>query len=119
MAKPRREVDREQVKALASIACTVEEIAVIMRIGKRTLERNYKDEIEMGRANFKASLRREQWNAAKKGSAALLIWLGKQHLGQTEKIDQSINAEVTGDTRVIFKTTWGTPKVETGDGEGS
>ncbi|HMB02936.1 MAG TPA: hypothetical protein VKP69_04240, partial [Isosphaeraceae bacterium] len=37
-----------------------------------------------GRLRFHASLKRLQFHAAKKGSAALLIWLGKVYLGQRE-----------------------------------
>lgn len=37
-----------------------------------------------GQLRFHASLKQLQSRAAKKGSAALLIWLGKVHLGQRE-----------------------------------
>jgi hypothetical protein len=40
--------------------------------------------IGTGRLRFHASLKRLQSRAVKKGSAALLIWLGKVHLGQRE-----------------------------------
>lgn len=33
----------------------------------------------------RVSLRRSQWQAAQKGNAALLIWLGKQYLNQKDK----------------------------------
>ena len=33
----------------------------------------------------KISLRRYQFRQAEKGNASLLIWLGKQYLGQTDK----------------------------------
>lgn len=39
-----------------------------------------------GQALLKASLRRKQIAVAMTGSVAMLIWLGKQHLGQQEKI---------------------------------
>ncbi len=112
MPRPRREIDREQVKALAAIFCTVDEIAVIMKIGKRTLERNYKDEIETGRANACASLRREQWRAAQKGSAALLIWLGKQFLGQKDQVVQEVQANVKSE-ETIYVAEWSGTKTNT------
>jgi hypothetical protein len=33
----------------------------------------------------KISLRQWQWKAAEKGNVSMLIWLGKQYLGQTDK----------------------------------
>jgi hypothetical protein len=41
----------------------------------------------MGREEGKASLRRMQWRAAER-STAMLIWLGKQYLGQTGKLSK-------------------------------
>ena len=37
----------------------------------------------------KTSLRRWQYEAAKRGNASLLIWLGKQYLGQKDRHEQS------------------------------
>ena len=39
--------------------------------------------IRKGKENMKTSLRTWQLNAARKGNAVLLIWLGKQLLGST------------------------------------
>jgi hypothetical protein len=36
------------------------------------------------------SLRRKQWKAAEDGNTTMLVWLGKQYLGQSDK------SEVTG-----------------------
>lgn len=38
--------------------------------------------------NGKISLRRYQFSSAKKGNTAMLIWLGKQYLNQSEKVEQ-------------------------------
>ncbi len=47
--------------------------------------------IEAGRENGRATLRRYQWQTAQAGNPALLIWLGKQILGQRDKIDNTID----------------------------
>jgi hypothetical protein len=44
------------------------------------------DRPQKGRAQLKTGLRRKQIAVAMTGSVAMLIWLGKQHLGQQEKI---------------------------------
>lgn len=85
--RPRIELDANQVSTLAKIHCTYEEIAAVCGCSTDTLKRNYADLIEKGREEGKASLRRMQFATAGKGNATMQIWLGKQHLGQTDKSD--------------------------------
>lgn len=37
---------------------------------------------------MKLRLRQLQWRAADNGNITMLIWLGKQELGQTEKVEE-------------------------------
>lgn len=87
MSRPRKPINKDYVKKLASIACTTEEIAFVIGVSKDTIERRCKEELEQGRAQAKTSLRHFQFKAAEKGNAALLIWLGKQLLGQKDRQD--------------------------------
>ena len=41
---------------------------------------------------FKTSLRRAQFELAMKGNPTMLIWLGKQYLGQNERTEVKFNA---------------------------
>lgn len=93
MARPRLEIDEDTVEKLASIMCTMEEMSHILGCSVDTLERRFADVINKGRNNGKMSLRRWQWEACKKGNSALLIWMGKQHLGQKEKLESDISVE--------------------------
>lgn len=93
MAKP-LPIDPKLVQDLAAIGCKTTEIASIVGCSVDTLDRRFADEMEKGRANLRMSLRRWQLEAAKKGSTAMLIWLGKQILQQTEKIEQVSHVEV-------------------------
>jgi len=52
---------------------------------------------ERGKGRGKATLRSKQYTIAMKGSVAMLIWLGKQYLGQHETIDQHVTQHVTWD----------------------
>jgi hypothetical protein len=85
MARPRLEIDPEQVKLLAGIGCPVDEMALVLGCSKRTLERRYAALIETGRADIRKSLRRKQVEMALKGDRTMLIWLGKQLLGQRDE----------------------------------
>ena len=84
MARPRKKIDPEKVRQLASIHCTMIEIAAVMDCSVDTLERRFADIVKTGKAQGAASLRRRQWQAAKEGNATMLIWLGKQLLGQRD-----------------------------------
>ena len=84
IGRPLKQVDAKLVKDLASIFCTMDEMAAIVGVSVDTLERRYAEAIKRGRESAKSSLRRLQWKAAKKGNTSILIWLGKQYLGQRE-----------------------------------
>jgi hypothetical protein len=85
VARPRLKIDSKLVKSLAGIHCTTEEIAIVCGVSKDTIERRCMKELEAGRAEGRASLRRLQWAQAQKGNTAMLIWLGKQILGQKDR----------------------------------
>src|SRR5512137_367607 len=84
MARPQKKIDQKLVEALAKIMCTMEEIAAVAGCSVDTLERRYADIIKKGKEQGKMSLRREQFTSALKGNTTMLIWLGKQHLGQKD-----------------------------------
>jgi hypothetical protein len=87
----------DEIERLSQLACTDIELAGFYRISLRTLQRHKKDDpqlaeaIDKGRANMSLSLRRKQIAIAlEEGNPQLLIWLGKQMLGQTDKLEASI-----------------------------
>lgn len=90
MARPPLEIDEKLVEGLARIHCTYEEIASVVGCSTDTLARRFADLIEQGRQQGKTSLRRKQYEVAMSGDRAMLIWLGKQLLGQSER------QEITG-----------------------
>jgi hypothetical protein len=92
MARPQLEIDEDTVEKLAAIHCTMQEIASVVGCSVDTLERRFADTIKVGKDKGKTSLRRYQWKAAEKGNVSMLIWLGKQLLGQKDKSDSEIEA---------------------------
>lgn len=87
MARPKIKIDPEMVQKLAQIFCTMEEIAAVVGCSVDTLERRFADIIKKGKESAKASLRREQYKKAMDGNTTMMIWLGKQYLEQTDKIN--------------------------------
>jgi hypothetical protein len=100
MARPRKVIDYPSAEKLAYLQCTVSEIAEFLGVSTRTLERNaqfcriHKKGLESG----KSSLRRLQWKAAEGGNTTMLIWLGKQYLGQRDR--QEVTGEGGGPQKV-------------------
>jgi hypothetical protein len=85
MARPLLQIDSKEVEKLASIGCSNSEIAAFFECSKDTIEGRFSAELHKGRENGKTRLRRWQLQSAEKGNVAMLIWLGKQMLGQKDK----------------------------------
>lgn len=74
----------DDVYKLSALGCDMQEMADWFGVNRETLKYNFSDYIAKGRADLKHRLRRAQIKAALDGNATLLIWLGKQYLGQTD-----------------------------------
>lgn len=91
--RPKIKLDLKQVESLAQIGCTLSEVAAVLGVSLSTVnDRVAKDEAfqtayKRGTECGKASLRRLQYGAAKKGNVTMMIWLGKQLLGQRDRIE--------------------------------
>jgi hypothetical protein len=91
MARPKAKVDESEVEKLAAFFCTTEEIASFFSVDKRTIERRFAAALANGRNKGKISLKRKQYMVAMDGNVQMLIWLGKQHLDQKDKREDTIN----------------------------
>ena len=92
--RPRVKLDTAQVEKLAEIQCSLEEMAAVLDCSVSTLQRNFDQAIKRGREQGKTSLRRRQYELAMAGNTAMLIWLGKQYLGQADKQEVAVPGEL-------------------------
>lgn len=83
MARPKKNIDKEQVAKLAALNCTFEEIAAYFDVDKSTISRRFATDIKKGREIGKISLRRNQFNLSKT-NPGMAIFLGKVILNQKE-----------------------------------
>lgn len=67
--------------------CKDTTIAETIGMDVKTFQNNYSKETRQKRAEGKARIYRLQMQAAEDGNPTMLIWLGKQHLEQTDKQD--------------------------------
>jgi hypothetical protein len=83
------------IQGMAKIQCTQDEICDIFEVTDKTLNLalkkhsglSFSELIKKNMSHGKASLRRSQWKASEKGVPSILIWLGKQHLGQKDQVE--------------------------------
>ena len=110
MARPVKVIDTKTVEAMAAIGCTTDEIASVVGCSDKLLETRYFAHMVNGRVKRNESLRRMQWKAARAGNIAMLIWLGKQYLGQSDKQDVNHGNTDSGALQIeVIHTTEGTP----------
>lgn len=105
MSAPKKKIDPEEVRKLAKTGATQAEIASRMGVSLSTLQRRCGQDLKTeaalrdGLNEMKVALRTKQVQVALAGNVTMLIWLGKQYLGQKD------NLEVTGETIHSLDTT--------------
>ena len=95
--RPPKELDKKQFEKLCALQATIEEIAgffdcdedTVNAWCKRVYGETFSVVFKSKSAQGKLSLRRTQFKLAEK-SAAMAIFLGKNMLGQTDKIEQTV-----------------------------
>lgn len=102
--RPPKDVDMEVLKNACRVGCTAEECAAILGVSPDTIDRRLKDQGWSGFADYfkthfektKMSLRHAQLQAAIQGAnPTMMIWLGKQYLGQRDKADLGLDGGLT------------------------
>ena len=97
MGRPKIQIDENDFKKLCGLQCTLSEIASFFNCSEDTVERWCRRELKMSFADAfkkhsaggKISLRRWQFKMAEH-NCAMAIFLGKNWLGQSDKIEQTI-----------------------------
>ena len=89
-------IDKKQFENLCGLQCTLLEICDFFDVEddtlnswcKKTYGTTFSEVFKLKRGKGQISLRRMQWKLAEK-NAAMAIFLGKQYLGQKDKIEYS------------------------------
>ena len=95
MSPPRVPINWVDFDKLCAMQCTVLEIAEWFNCSEETIKRAVKRAKHMTFEQYAAAkrtqghiaLRRRQFEVANKGNVTMLIWLGKQWLGQRDKTE--------------------------------
>ena len=88
-----QDIDTGELEKLGLMHCTQAECAAFFGVAEETLCRvlkrsaAHRDAYERGLQKGKMSIRRKQYELAMTGDKTMLIWLGKQLLGQVDKAE--------------------------------
>ena len=96
VGRPKKyDIDTDTLFKLAKYNLTNIEIADIYGCDEALLRKNYSEFLTKGRAELKKRLRQTQYEVAVDDkNVTMLIWLGKQILGQTEKAEVQMNRPI-------------------------
>ena len=108
MARPRKQIDKEQFEKLCGLQCTEEEIAGFVDLSADTMERwckrtyglRFAEVYKQHSTTGKIALRRFQLKLAER-SAAMAIFLGKQYLGQKDVVPGDSAEEEAALTAIV------------------
>ena len=110
--RPKKEldIDMNQVVVFGRMKATYETMADFLEVSKRTIERYMVDEesefcrsYKKGLADCKLKLSEAQMQLALNGNATMLVWLGKQHLGQKDKQEIDNTHNFIGGKPVVYE----------------
>jgi hypothetical protein len=78
-------VPPDEVYKLATMGCPDREIAEWFDVSESTLRYNFSSYLTKARAQLKQRLRQAQLRVAFEGNPTMLIWMGRQILGQSDQ----------------------------------
>lgn len=105
--RPQKQFDKRMFESMCEMHCTQIEIAHIFDCDTDTINAwcnreygcNFSEIYNKKVSNGNMSLRRIQFRMAESGSERMAIWLGKQWLGQTDKQEIDMSADISAESR--------------------
>jgi len=91
MPRPKSEIDLDELEKLCAMQCTDQEIASILNVSTRTIERrrkvqSFREAMERGKAKGRVSVRRNLFRLATSGNLGANIFLAKNLLGYKDVV---------------------------------
>lgn len=113
-------IDPREVEKLASLWCSINEMADYFNVPINTFKYNFIDVIKKARADTRRTLRQAQIKVALSGNVTMLIWLGKNILGQSdapeelESEPEMTREEIDARIQELLQNIKNEPRPETG-----
>lgn len=114
MSRPRIEINWPDFDKLCAMQCTVLEIASWFDCSEDTIKRAVKRRWHMPFEEYAASkklkgnisIRRQQFERAQAGDKTMLIWWGKQYLGQQDRAQAEHTGKDGGPIETIVRVVY-------------
>ena len=87
MGRKKLDISEETVAAMAFAGSPTVEIAEFHGCDEGTIRKRFSEILTKGRASRRIKLRQAQWKVAIGGNVTMLIFLGKQELGQKDAVE--------------------------------
>ena len=96
VGRPKLNIDGKKISKWISYGATVKEIADVENCSEDHIHKVFRDKITKGKAERNMRLRKAQIELALSGNCSMLIWLGKQYLGQKDQPVVPMNMPISG-----------------------
>ncbi len=99
VGRPEKEIDWKLLDSILQFGARLIDCSEMLDMSDDSIQRKIQDAHgctfseyrERKMSKMRMRLLQKQFDVAMAGNTALLIWLGKQHLGQTDKITQELD----------------------------
>jgi AraC-like DNA-binding protein len=108
IGRPKKELDWKVLDSILQFGATLIDCSEMCGMSDDSIQRKIRDEHgctfteyrNRKMSRMRVRLLQKQYESAMAGNTALLIWLGKQHLGQTDKAEDKITHETNGSLEI-------------------
>jgi len=94
MARPKIELDERAIELAASLGGNNSEIADAFECDEGTIRKRFSEILSKARAKRKMKLKEMLWQACENGNITAMIWMSKQELGYSDKVEQNNNQTI-------------------------
>lgn len=112
--RPKIQMDENLIYQMASKGCNDQDICSVLsniegkKISLEILRAKRSNVLEQGRASMRRRLHELQQELAGAKNPVMLIWLGKQHLGQADKVEANNKQVLQIQAADVWKSAFGT-----------
>lgn len=93
MARPKKQINEDEVEKLALMQCTNEEIAAWFDVSVDTIERRFAVTIKRNRLKGVSSMKRQLFQLVQQGNLGAIVWWGKNFAGMRDNHDVELSAK--------------------------